>query len=247
MMRAIFWILLLGNVIFFAVMQWGKPLVSDEQSWLAQPALNEDKVRLLAASQSAPAATSPASAAIAPPVAVPAPAAAPEPASAPLALKPDALTCLEWGDFSGADLARSTAALSALQLGDKLSQRQIEHSIGYWVYIPPLKDKAAVNQKIGQLKTRGIEEYFIVQDSGPWLNAISLGIFRTQEAAQVFLNHLRTRGVRSAQVGERANKFNTTLFVLDQLDNATVAKLAEIQKDFHGSELKKISCAQAAE
>ena len=151
--------------------------------------------------------------------------------------------CMEWGDFSGTDLKRSEAALSALQLGNKLSQRQIEHSIGYWVYIPPLKDKTAVSQKIAQLKVRGIDEYFVVQDKGPWLNAISLGIFKTPEAAQHFLNELRTKDVRSAKTGERNNKFKTTLFVLNDLTNEAAAKLAEIQKDFPGSELKNVPCA----
>lgn len=240
MMKALFWILLLGNLIFFAVLYWGKPLVIDEPAWQAQPALNAEKIRLLTVPQSAPTATLPASVPIASPVAASTSAAA----SVPLAPKPDTLSCLEWGDFSGADLARSTAALSALQLGDKLSQRQIEHNIGYWVFIPPLKDKAAVNQKIAQLKARGVEEYFVVQDKGQWLNAISLGIFKTQEAAQHFLDNLHTKGVRSAQTGERTNKLKATLFVLNGLNAATVVKLAEIQKDFPGSDLKNVVCEQ---
>lgn len=239
MMKALFWILLLGNVIFFAVMHWGRPLVSNEPAWQAQPALQAEKIRLLTAPQSAPVAALPASVPIPTPVAASTPAAA----STPLAPTPDTLPCLEWGEFSGADLTRGAAELSALQLGDKLSQRQTEHNISYWVYIPPLKDKAAVNQKIAQLKTRGVAEYFVVQDKGPWLNAISLGIFKTPEAAQHFLDNLRTKGVRSAQTSERAHNLKTTIFVLNGLDSGTVAKLAEIQKDFPGSDLKNISCA----
>lgn len=223
MMKTLFWILLSGNVIFFAMMQWGGLQAGDQQTVLAQPALHEEKVRLLEMRQSA---------------ATPA-----ESAPAAAAAEPSATVCLEWGDFSGADLTRATAALSALQLGEKLSQRQIERSIGYWVYIPPLKDKAAANQKVAQLKARGIGEYFIVTDAGPWLNAISLGVFKTQEAAQHFLDSLRAKDVRTAQIGERASKLKTTLFVLNEADAAMEHKLAAIQKDFAGSELKKIPCA----
>ena len=234
-MKALFWILLLGNVIFFAVMRWGGPLVADEQAVQLQPALHEDKISLLGAPQGRPLAALHAVA--------PVPASAPAVASAPLAAKPDAL-CMEWGEFSGADLARATAALPALQLGDKLSQRQVEYNIGYWVYIPPMKDKAAANQKVAQLKARGINEYFVVTDAGPWLNAISLGVFKTQEAAQHFLDDLqRTKDVRSAKIGERASKLKMTIFVLNGLDAKAAAGLAEIQKDFAGSELKNISCA----
>ncbi|MBI2285983.1 MAG: SPOR domain-containing protein [Nitrosomonadales bacterium] len=248
-MKALVWILLLGNAIFFAVMQWGGLLAADEQAAQAQPPLHEEKISVLSVPQGKPAAVLPASA--------PAAAEPPQPPlsggsdSPPLTrggreglpAKPD-VACMEWGEFSGADLARATAALSTLQLGDKLSQRQVEYSIGYWVYIPPQKNKAAVNQKIAQLKARGVDEYFVVPDAGPWLNAISLGVFKTREAAQHFLDELRdSKGVRSAQIGERASKLKATLFVLNGLDAKTGTELARIQKDFAGSELKDISCA----
>lgn len=234
-MKALVWILLLGNVIFFAVMQWGGMLAADEQAAQAQPPLHEEKIGLLSAPQGKPVAALPASA--------PVPVSAPAEAPAMLTAKPG-VSCMEWGEFSGADLARATAALSTLQLGDKLSQRQIEYAIGYWVYIPPQKNKAAVNQKIAQLKARGVDEYFVVPDAGPWLNAISLGVFKTREAAQHFLDELRnSKGVRSAQIGERASKLKATLFVLNGLDAKTGAELARIQKDFAGSDLKDIPCA----
>lgn len=223
-MRTLFLVLVLCNVILFAVMQWGGDWLADGQSVRAQPPLRERNIRLLDAPQAAPEALSPISgAAVAPALA--------------------AATCLEWGDFSGDDLARATAALDALQLGNKLSQRLVEHNVGYWVYVPPLRNRAAVNQKIAQLKALGIQEYFVVTEAGQWLNAISLGVFQTQEAAQGFLDELRAKGVRSPRLGERAGKFKATVFVLGGLDAATIARLTGMQKDFKGSELKNIACA----
>lgn len=237
MLRVLFWILLLGNIVFFALMQWGGLRAGDRQMAQAQPALHEEKIRLLDTRKNA----------VEPAPITPAPASfAPASAPAKAAGEPPAPVCLEWGDFSGVDLTRAAEALAALKLGGKLNQRQIEYNIGYWVYIPPLKDKAAVNQKIAQLKARGVVEYFIVPDAGPWLNAISLGIFKTQEAAQHFLDSLHTKGVRSAQVGERATKLKMTLFALNGVDAATEAKLAAIQKDFAGSEVRKVACAPVA-
>lgn len=227
-MRTLFWILLLGNIIFFAAMQWGGGLIANEPLAQAQPALHAEKIRLLAAPLIEP---------VEPPVVAA--------DGAPAATRPDALVCLEWGDFSGADMKRATAALSALQLGDKLSQYQVEHALGYWVYIPPLENKGAVTQKIAQLKARSVEEYFVVTDAGPWLNAISLGVFKTQEAAQSFLDDLeRTKDVHTAQMGERASKFKTNVFVLNGPDAAAIARLTEIQKDFAGSTLKNVPCAR---
>jgi hypothetical protein len=262
-MRKLFWILLLGNAILFAAMQRGW-LGWGEQEQQAQPALHGEMIHLLDASQSVPAkeppgpARPPGPAPATVPV-TPAPTlasarvvASPEPPttmqlaqsiSAPATGSSNTLVCLEWGDFSGPDLTRAVAALSALQLGEKLSQRQVERDIGYWVYIPPLRNKAAVNRKVDELKALGIREYFIIQSAGSWRNAISLGVFKTSEAAQNFLNHLRTKGVRTAKVGERASKLKATIFRLNRIEAATEAKLTVMQKDFAGSELKNVPCA----
>lgn len=223
MMRILFWILLLGNVAFFAVMHWEGAPVAGKQVPQAQFALHEEKISLLSELQSRQVAASAVD-------------------NTPPAAKQN-VSCLEWGEFSGADLARATAVLSELQLGDKSSQRQIERNIGYWVYIPPVKDKAAIARKIVQLKARGIMEYFVVPEAGPWQNAISLGVFKTQEAAQNFLDDLRSaKGVQNAQMGERASKLRMIVFLLSGVDAATESRLNGVQKDFPGSELKNVPC-----
>jgi hypothetical protein len=264
-MRKLFWVLLLANAALFALMQrgtldwlgWSGPAVQP------QPELNADKIRLLPALQSPPAKPLPAA-----PASAPAPAHAPVPAPnspvpavvppAPTAKapptaavqnmeasegdKPGTSICLEWGEFSGSDLTRATAELSAMQLADKVSRRQIERDIGYWVYIPPLKNRAAVNRKLAELKAAGVKEYFVVQTPGHWLNAISLGVFKTRDAAENFLRVVHAEGVRTAKVGERASKLITTVFMLNRVDAGTETKLKAIQKDFAGSELNRVPC-----
>lgn len=251
-MRKLFWLLLLGNVFFFAVMQRGW-LGWNDQEQQTQPALHEEMIRLLDAPKNVPSMVPLAPARVTKPesAAVPVAALSASPSNLQLALSmaspvadsSNTLTCLEWGDFSGPDLTRATAALSTLQLGDKLSRRQVERDIGYWVYIPPIRNKAAIKRKISELKALGVREYFIVQSAGHWRNAVSLGVFKTREAAQHFLIHLRTKGVHTAQVGERASKLKATIFRLHRTDAATETKLTAIQKDFTGTELKKVSCS----
>lgn len=236
MMRTVFWILVLVNVVFFAVMKWGGALTG-EPPLQAQSAVNENKVRLLGASQVA--AVQPIQASSAP---APSSASVVTPPPSP-ATKPEARICLEWGEFSGADFTRVKLALAGLKLGDRLGRREIEYSSGYWAYIPALKDKASVAQKIEQLKARGVEEYFVVQESGPFFNAISLGVFKTKEAAQKFVNDLHARDVGSAQVGERNSKLKTTIFVLNGLDATLSDKLIALYKDFPGSDQKEVPCA----
>ncbi len=235
-MKWLFWLLLLASTIFFALIQWGGVLLGDGKNLQPQPPLNAEKIKLLR--------TPPA------PSVAPSPAPTPTPPIAePLVPPPPAQSavqataaCMEWSGFSGNDLTRATAALDTLKLGDKLTQRQVEHASGYWVYIPPLNTRADADRKVAQLKARGVEEYFIVQEAGKWRNAISLGVFRTEDAAQKYLESLRSKGVKSALAGERMSKFMLTVFVLRNPDAAVTAKMAELQNEFAGSELKAAAC-----
>lgn len=246
-LKILFWLLIAVNVIFFAVMKSG--VLNDEQATQVLHPMHEEKISLLVAPQSAPVAAQsavvPQAGSIAssvPAQSVVAPVVAPIAASAPAVVKSDNLACFEWGDFSGAGLDHAVRALKKLQLGDKLSQREIDRVIGFWVYIPPLKDKAAVNQKLAQLKARGVTDYFVVQEAGEWLNAISLGVFKSRESAQNFLEGLREKNVATAKMGERSGKNKATVFIINGLDADMNVRLAALQKDFAGSELKLVSC-----
>ena len=215
-MKWLFGLLLLLSLAFFAFMQWGGAGGGSGKNLQPQPPLNAEKIKLLSPSSASSVAHS-----------------AMQTASA----------CMEWGGFAGGDLSRATAALSALKLGDKLTQRQVEHVSGYWVYIPPLKSRPDVEQKIAQLKALGVEDYFVMQDAGKWRNAISLGVFKTEDAALKFLASISAKGVRSARAGEHASKNMLTVFVLKEPDAGVTARMAALQKDFPDSELKATACA----
>lgn len=223
-MKVWFWIVLLANVLLFGVMYSG--VLDDHSAVLAQAPLNEQKIEVLSGAdvvQASPDAVAP--------VVTPA-----------VTATSVATSCLEWSDFSGTDLKRANEVLGSLRLGSKLSQREIEYNIGYWVYIPPLKDKASITQKIAQLKARGVEEYFVLQEAGEWQHAISLGVFKSADAAQKFLESLAAKDVRSAKIGERASKLKATVFVFNGVDSAIVDKLNELKKDFPAADLKKLAC-----
>lgn len=244
-------LLLLANLALFAWMRWGSVLTVDADAVVAQPALHPDKIRLLDMQPASAPAAAPASAP--PGVALtlsplpPAIAAVPAaPVSAPVAASaaaaPKETKCAEWGEFSGKDLARARQALAAMKLGDRLSQRSEEQNHGYWVYIPPVKKRAEVERKIAQLKEHGVKDYFVVQEKGAWLNAISLGVFKTREAAQKYLATLRSNGVHSAKLGERVSKLKFSVFVMKGLDAAATERLNTLQKGFPDSELKVSAC-----
>lgn len=250
-MRWLAVLLLLVNVIFFALMQWGGASSGDG---IVQPlaALNPEKIKLLVLPSAPQAATAAAPVVAEPVVSAAAVVPAIVVASAPVASSPvhaaeknkAESSCLEWGEFSGTDLARAEAALAQMKLGDRLSQRTVEYSRGYWVYIEPAKTHAGRIKKVKQLKALGIEDYFVVQEPGHWMNAISLGVFKTEEAAKNYLAELNKKGVRTAKVGERVSKLKFTVFVLKHMDAAGAAQLEGLKKDYANSELKGVACNQ---
>ncbi len=222
-MKALFFLLLAANLALAAFVF--SDAVPRGESYRPEP-LRPEKIRVLSAGAS-PQAPAPILAAAAPPPA-PAPAAA----------------CLEWGPFSAGELPAATEAIGKLQLGERLQLRQLEDDSGYWVYIPPLKSRQEAEKKVAELKNLGVTDYFLVQDNGRWKNAVSLGVFRTEEAARVQLAALQEKGVRSAQSGKREHLVKLSLFSVREPDEALSEKLVELKQEFPGSELKATACGE---
>jgi cell division septation protein DedD len=151
------------------------------------------------------------------------------------------LVCVEWGSFASDDVARAAAALGKLALGDKVSQR--EGGDSYWVYIPPLKTRAEADKKAAEVKARGVSGFAVMQDADQWQFAISLGVFKTEDAANNYLVQLMQKGVRSALVGARGAK--TSTFVIRDPGDPMAAKIAELKAEFPNAQLKATTCADA--
>lgn len=238
MIKKVFWTLVLVNAALLAFLQWGGALTQGGGG--LQPALNPEKIKLLgfSALPAASAVVAPASTPQVPPA--PPASAGSSVSSAPLAQAPAA--CLQWGDFSGADLARAQKDLAGLKLGDSLTQREVEHSIGYWVYIPPQQNRDALNAKVARLKKRGVKEFFVVQEKGKWYGAISLNVFKTRDLAKRFQDRLKAKGIRDAVIGERQTRLKFTVFTLRNPDADTLSRLVEWQQGFTGIEMKSVAC-----
>jgi cell division protein FtsN len=150
-----------------------------------------------------------------------------------------ALVCLEWGAFAADETVKAAAALEKFALGDKVAQRDAGDS--YWVYIPPLKTQADADKKAGELKARSVTDFYIMQDNDQWRFAVSLGVFKTEEAANNYLGQLRQKGVRSAVAGPRGVKSST--FVIRDPGDAAAAKIAALKAEFPNAQLKATTCA----
>jgi hypothetical protein len=229
-MRALFLLLVLGNLVFFAYAHVAREGTGAGGS-LQQLQVSPERIKLLKAAGQAPA-----DKAKAPGKAIP-----PAPR---VSVVPGA--CLEWGTFAGPAAARAETALAQLPLDSGQVGRVVTDAGGWWVYMPPLKTKADADKKVGELKALGVTEFFVVQEQGQWRNAISLGIFKSDEAAQAFLAKLKERGVRSAIAARRENFLKQVAFYVREPSEATVAWVTALQREFPGSEIKAGPCPVAS-
>lgn len=114
--------------------------------------------------------------------------------------------CRMLGDLAGADADRLEKILAEQFASFQIARRSFPENIGYWVYVPPLANQEEVGKKTAELQQQGVQEYFVIQAAGPNQLAISLGTYRTLEAANNRLAAVRAKGVTSARVAERKGK-----------------------------------------
>src|SRR5207253_5190110 len=91
--------------------------------------------------------------------------------------------CVEWGPLSDADRLRAQTRLEPLELGKLVTQRKVEMIANYWVFIPPLANRAAVDSRGAELKGQGVGDIFPF-GSGPQRFALPRAVFRPVESGQ---------------------------------------------------------------
>jgi hypothetical protein len=230
-MRVLFLLLVLGNLAFYAWTRFGAPADAADSAPLARQ-IEPDKLKVVAPDK-LPAVSASRKPAATPP--------APVAAAASAAAAPAAMACVEWGSFTVADAPKAAQALEPLALGTRLEQRRTDEVAGWWVFVPPQRNRQAALRKAAELRELGVGEFFIVQEEGEHRWALSLGVFRTEEAARARLAALRAQGLRTARVGARDTVVPKVWLQVKSVDAPLQARLKEIARQVEGSELKECS------
>ncbi len=149
--------------------------------------------------------------------------------------------CVEFSGIAASEAPRAREAFAAMQLGDRLTERRIEEITRHWVYVPPARDRRTAEATIASLRRLGVTEMSIRPD-----NAISLGVFSTEEAARRFIATLEAKGVRGAESGPFAREMREVVALIREPDTETVARLALLQREFAASQLRAVACPAAA-
>lgn len=212
-MRTLFFLLLFANLTLFAYTQLDS-VGTGEGVRLTQQ-VQPEKIRLLAPQQVA-------------------------------ALGPDktaalADVCAEWGPFNETERTRALADLEPLGLGRLISPKRVEANTGFWVYLSPFATRGAAERRVTELRAAGLKDISVV-DSGAQRFAVSLGVFRSEEAAKALAADLVTRGVANARAGPRQQALPLISLVIRDPPANAIARLKELQAAYPGAEIRIGSC-----
>ncbi|HJV02303.1 MAG TPA: SPOR domain-containing protein [Burkholderiaceae bacterium] len=223
MLKFIFWSLLAVNGALFA---YGQGYLGHFSGNEREPArlknqLNADKLAVIPAEKATAAASSAS-------------------ASASAKAGPQALACVEVGNFLLAEARRFEKLLEPLDLGDRQSRHNLPgtEASSYIVFIPPQGSKEGANKKAAELRALGVTNYFVMADSQTMRWAISLGVFKTEGAAQNQLAALVKQGVHSARIEPRMSGGKLLAFQFRDIDTDIKARLDKLRDGFPNTETR---------
>jgi hypothetical protein len=153
------------------------------------------------------------------------------------------MVCFTLGPFQQTGAAgRAAEAISALDVIVKrrqVSQRKLR---GYRVYLPPLKNYAAVSKKVQEMQKKGLKDLFIM-GKGLHKNAISLGLFNRKRAAEKRLKQVKVLGFQ-AQLEPRYRVSEQAWLDLSvpASQTTTVADVTALSKTFSKASLSRAAC-----
>ncbi|WP_426210015.1 SPOR domain-containing protein [Massilia sp. TWP1-3-3] len=221
MLKLIFWTLLGLNAVLFAYDHGalGSFKAGEREPGRIKNQINTDKLRLQPAGLPPVLPTSPEAAA---------------PAVTETSATGALIACTEIGNFAAAEARRFERQVAPLQLADKQSQEEVagQEITSHMVMIPPLGSKEAADKKAAELKAQGVSNFFIMNDSSPTKWAISLGVFKSEAAAQTLMAALKKQGVVGAKVAGRSSAATRLVYRFRNIDADTRAKLDAIAAKF---------------
>jgi hypothetical protein len=149
--------------------------------------------------------------------------------------------CVEWGPFAEADRVRAQADIEPLQLGRLVTQRPVAAEPMWWVNTGPVASRSAADKRAGELRLLNIDDLSVV-DAGKGQFTVSLGMFRTEAAANARVEALATRGVAGTRVEPRQTGATQAMLIVRDPPQAALARLRELQPQYPGSDVKVGAC-----
>lgn len=240
MLKFVFWALLGANGVLLA---YGQGLLGQSPDAAREPARLKNQLAPERMQQLTPVQARQAASAAAAPQAEVAES-LPEPTPAPAPVTRDLVACVQAGPFSTADARRFEARVARLGLAPRQSRIEIpfQEVTSRLVYLPPDGGREGAQRRVAELRERGVTSFFIMQnDTSPLRYAISLGVFKSDGAAQKLVADLQRQGVRGVRILPRGPQVTRAGYQYRQIDAAERGRLTGIAADYNGVTLTRCS------
>lgn len=242
MLKFLFWTLLAANAGLLAYGQGylGQPAGSEREPARLTKQIEPARLVQLTAVEAkaavdgmAPEAPATPAAPVAEPPAPPPVAAAPAPAA-------DQIACVQAGPLGTAEARRFETRVASLDLGARQTRIDVpfQEITNRLVYLPPEGGREGAQKRVADLKERGVENYFIMQGDTALRHAVSLGVFKTEGAAQKLVAELQKKGVRGVRVLARGPQGTRPAFQFRGLEPEQRTRLAGIADNVEGGALR---------
>lgn len=234
MLKFVFWALLALNALLLAYGQGylGKLEGGEREPQRLKNQLATERMVMLSTAEARAAAETPAAPAAPEPEPV-----APVPTAAPPV---QTIACTQAGAFAPADARRFETRIARLELGARAVRTSVpfQEVTSHLVYLPPNGGKEGADRRVAELKERGVENFFVMQGDSPLRWAVSLGVFKTESAAQGLVAALGKQGVRGVRVLPRGPQGTRMAWQFRDLTPDERARVAGIADDFAGVQLR---------
>ncbi len=147
-------------------------------------------------------------------------------------------TCLSIGPYESQDSLQNLSNWLQIQgLPSKERIEEIRTRERYWVYLEP-QNASAAKAQLEDLKNKGVSDYYMVS-KGDMKNAISLGLFSTQNSVNRRLAELEKEGYNPVVVPQ--HKITRVFWIDAQIDEGLT--LPELPEDV---EITNLDCLEIA-
>lgn len=154
--------------------------------------------------------------------------------AAPVAVAANLVACVQAGPFSAADARRFETRVASLDLAARQSRVEVpfQEVTSRLVYLPPNGGREGAQRRSAELKERGVENFYIMQGDSPLRWAISLGVFKTDSAAQKLVAQLQRQGVGGVQVLPRGPQVMRAAYRYRAIEPTLRTRLSGIANDY---------------
>lgn len=110
--------------------------------------------------------------------------------------------CPAWAGLDADGIAQVQAYLRQAGVADADYDLLVEMRLGWWVYIPPLENTAALQVVMEDARAKGVKDMAPVR-SGSMFNALALGTFPTLDGARRHAQDMARKGLREVRYAPR--------------------------------------------